>query len=158
MPLPTARHAVPDVGSARGQGPGADACPHSQISCVLWRSQPEHRQIRACPVREVRRAHLREFPEALATASVAQQTYGRCTRQRQIPPRHTTGAVAPEISQDPHVALSAAIQSPTGTHRARLEVGSPHGDPQSLLRNLARTPCSGRTMLRPLANIEFSAT
>ena len=50
MPLPTARHTVPNVGSTRGQGSGADACPHPQIGRLLWRGQPEHRQIRARPV------------------------------------------------------------------------------------------------------------
>ncbi len=157
MPLPTTWNAMPDVGAARGQGPGVDACPDPQIGRLLWRGQPEHRQVRARPVREVRRDHLREFPEAVATASLPRQTNDRRARQRPVPPCRTASAIASQISQDSHLALPATVQPPTGTHRTCLEIGSPHDHAQSILRNLARSPRSRRAMLRPLADLEFSA-
>ena len=94
MPLPTARHAMPDVGAAGDQGSGVDACPHPQISGLFRGGQSEHRQIHPRHVREVRRGHVREFSEETPAASLARQAHGCRSGQRQIPPRHPSPTIA----------------------------------------------------------------
>jgi hypothetical protein len=157
MPLPTARHAMPDLGAARGQGSGADACAHPQIGGLLWRGQSEHRQVRACHVREVRRGHIRELPEEAPATSLARKAYGSRAGQRQIPPCHSACALASAVPKRAQSAVSAAIQPAVGTHRARLEARSPHGHAQPFLRHAGRIARRGRKVFRPLAISQFSA-
>jgi hypothetical protein len=157
MPLPTARHTMPDVGAARGQGSGADACAHPQIGSVLWRGQSEYGQIHTHHVREVRCSHLRDLSEEASAASLARQAHGDRAGQRQVPPRRTSQAIAAEISIRAQLAVSAAVQPAVGTHRAGLEAGSSNGYAQLLLRNPGRRALSSRAMLRPLATTQFGA-
>jgi hypothetical protein len=157
MPLPAAWHPVPDVGAARGQGSGADACAHPQIGGVLWCSQSEYRQIHTRHVREVRRPHFREFSEEAPAASLARQAHGGRPGQRQMPPRNTAKALACEVSGRAQPAISATVQSAAGSYRASLEAGPAHGNAQPILRHLGRTARSSPAVLRPLATIQLSA-
>ncbi len=157
MPLPTARHAMPDVGTARGQGSRADACARPQIGGLLWCGQFEYKEIHTCHVREVRRSHLRELSEEAATASLAQQAHGRRAGQCQVPPRRTSQAIAAEISIRAQLAVSTAVQPAVGTNRAGLEADPSNGYAQLLLRNPGRRAQSSRAMLRPLATTQFGA-
>ena len=157
MPLPTAWHAMSDVGATQGQGSGADACAHPQIGGLLWRGQSAHRQIHTRHVREVRRGHIRELPEEAPAASLARQAHGDRAGQRQIPPRHSACALAATVSKGAQPAFSAAMQSAVGTHRARLEAGSPHGHAQPFLRHVGRTTHRSRAMLRSLATLQSIA-
>lgn len=74
MPFPTTRHPVPDVGAAGDQGSGVAPRPYAQVSGLLWFRQFEHRQIRPLSMRQVRRHHIRRFPEKTAAASLTHQT------------------------------------------------------------------------------------
>jgi len=157
VPLPTAWHTVPDVGAARAQGSGADACANPQIGSVLWCGQSEYRQIHTRHVREVRCAHVREFSEATPAPSLARQAHGCRAGQRQVPPRNTAKALACEISLRAQPAISATVQSAARSYRASLEAGPAHGNAQPILRHLGRIARNSRAMLRPLATIQFSA-
>ena len=157
MPLPTTRHPMPDVGATGDQGPGTDARPHPQICRLLWRGQSEYRQIHTHHVREVRRGYVRNLFEEASAASLARQAHGCRARQRQVPPRNTSQALAAEIPRRTHLAVSATVQSAVGTHRAGLEVGPPHGNAQPLLRHIARIAHHGRQMLRPPATTKLGA-
>ena len=157
MPLPAAWHAMPDVGAARGQGSRADACAHTQIGSLLWRGQSEHGQVRTRHVREVRRRDVRDLSEEAPAASFSGHAHGGRARQRQIPPRNTAQAPAAEISRRAQLAVSTAVQSAIGAHRAGLEAGPPHGYAQPFLRHPGRIAHCGRQMLRPLATTQFGA-
>ena len=157
MPLPAAWHQVPDVGTARDQGSGTDACSDPQICGLLWRRQPEHREVRARHVREVRRGHIRGVFEEASAASLPWQAHGGCIGQRQIPPCRASQAFALEISGRPEAIVSATVQSAVGTYRASLEVGSSYGDAQSVLRYAGRSPRRSLDMFRPLAVSKFDA-
>ena len=155
MPLPTAWHAMPDVGAARDQGSGTDACSRPQIGGLLWRGQFEYRQIHTRHVREIRRGHVRRFPEETPAASLTRQTHGRRAGQRQVPPCRPAGAFTLAVPQGTQPAFPAAIQPAVGAHRACLEAGPPHGNAQPVLRHDERTARCGRAMLRPLATTQF---
>lgn len=86
-------------------------------------------------VRQVRRAHVRSFPEEVAAALFAGQAHGDRAGQREIPPCRVAGAFATAIPQSSEFAVPAAIQSATGPDRAGLEAGTALGDAQPLLRN-----------------------
>lgn len=157
MPLPAARHPVPDVGTARDQGSGADACADPQIRGLLWRRQSEHREVRARHVREVRRSHIRDVFEEASAASLPWQARGGCIGQRQIPPCRTSQALALEISGRHEATVFATVQSAVGADRTRLEVGPSHGNPQPLLRYAKRTALRGLDLFRSLATTKFDA-
>ena len=157
MPLPATWHPVPDVGAARDQGSGTDACANSQISGLLWCRQPEHREVRACHVREVRRGYIRDVFEEAAATSVPRQAHGGCIGQCQIPPCRTSQTIAPEVSRCPDTSVSATVQSAVGAYRARLEVGPSYGNAQSVLRHTGRSALRGLDMFRPLEIPKFDA-
>ena len=158
MPLPATWYPVPDVGTARDQRSGADACAYPQISGLLWCRQFGHRQVRTRDVREVRRGHIRDLSEEAAAASIPRQAHGRGTRQRQIPPCRASQAIALQVSRRPDATVSATVQPAVGTYRASLEVGSPHGNAQSVLRHAGRSALSGLNLLRPLETSKFDAS
>ena len=151
MPLPTARHAVPYVGAARDQGSRAVPCSHPQVSGLLWRCQPRQRQVRPFHVREIRCSDVRGIPEETVAASHARKTHGDRARQRPIPPCHLVGTVTQEIPSGHDLVIPTAIQPTVGSHRAGLEIDSPHGNAQPLLCHPDRSPCRRRHLLRPLA-------
>jgi len=76
MPLPTARHTLPNVDSAGGQGPGVDPCPHTQVDCLLWRGELGDREIRIQSVRHVRRQDIRNIFDVVAASTCPRQTHG----------------------------------------------------------------------------------
>lgn len=158
MPLPAARDAMPDVGAARGQGPGLAPCAHPQVDGLLWRSQSEQRLVRSLHVQEVRCPDVRGLPEKAAAASRTRRTHNHRVGQCQIPPCQTAEAMAAEISQGPHAPVPAALQPAAGAYRAGLEAGSPDGHAQSYLPHVERTARYGWTMLRPLAETQCRAT
>ena len=73
-----------------------------------------------------------------------------CAGQCQVPSRGPAPALASKTSRRAHRAVSAAVQSAAGPHRARLEVGPPHGDAQPVLRHLGRRADRRLNVLRPL--------
>ncbi len=151
MPLPATWHPLPDVGATRGQGPRAAAYAHQKVGGVLWCRQSGQRQIRALHVREVRCSDVRDLSEKAAAPSLARQTHGGRTGQRQIPPCHPIGAFAQEVPQGTGIALLAAIQPAVGSDRASLEVGTPHGHTQPILCHSWRGAHRDRPLLRSLA-------
>ena len=71
--------------------------------------------------------------------------------------RSCAQARASNISRRPHPAVSAAVQSPAGPHRASLEAGPLPGDAQPVLRHLGRRAHRHLHMLRSLENTPFGA-
>ena len=158
MPLPTTWHALSDVGAARDQGSCAEPCSHPQVGRLLRCRQLEHRQVRPLHVRQVQRGHVRDLSEETSAASLARQAHGNCTGQCQVPPRGTSQTLASAISHRAHLAVSAAVQSAAGTHRASLETGPPHGYAQPVLRHPGRIAHRRLKVLRPLEKTKLGAT
>ena len=150
MPLPTTWHPLPDVGAARDQGSGHTPCAHPQVGRLLWCRQLAHRQVRPLHVRQVQCGHVRDLSEDASAASLPRQAHGDCAGQCQVPSRGPAPALASKTSRRAHRAVSAAVQSAAGPHRARLEVGPPHGDAQPVLRHLGRRADRRLNVLRPL--------
>ena len=158
MPLPTTWHALPNVGAARDQGSCAEPCSHPQVSRLLRCRQLEYWQVRPLHVRHVRRGYVRDLSEEASAASLARQAHGDCAGQCQVPPRCPSQTLASEISHRAHLAVSAAVQSTAGTHRASLETGPPHGYAQPFLRHPRRIAHRSRHVLRPLEKTKLSVT
>jgi len=138
MPFPTTGHSLPDVGAARDHGSCAAPCSHPQVGRLLRCRQRAHRQVRPLQVCQVQRGHVRDLSEDASAASLPQQAHGAGAGQCQIPPRGPAQALASEISHRAHPAVSTAVQSAAGPHRASLEAGPPQGDAQPFLRHLGR--------------------
>ena len=66
MPLPTARHTLPDVDSPRDQGSGVDPRAHAQIDRLLWRGELGDGEILIQLVRNVRRQDIRDVSQVIA--------------------------------------------------------------------------------------------
>jgi hypothetical protein len=158
MPLPTTWHSVPHVGAARDQGSGAAPCAHPQVGRLLRGCQFAHRQVHPFAVRHVQRGYVRNLSEDAVAASLSWHAHGAGARQCPVPPRDLAQAVASNISRRAHPAVSAAVQSAAGPHRARLEARPPPGDTQSVLRHPGRRVDRHLHMLRPLENAQLGAT
>lgn len=156
MPLPTTGHSVSHVGATRDQGSGADPCAHPQVGRLLRGYQFAHRHVHPLAVRHVQRGHVRNLSEDAATASLAWHAHG--AGQCPVPPRGPAQARASKISRRARPAVSAAVQSAAGLHRASLEARPPHGDTQPVLRHPGRRVDRHLHMLRPLANAQLGAT
>src|SRR3990172_10562321 len=157
MPFPATRYPVPDVGASGDQGPGIAPCSHAQVGGLFRFRQSEYWQVRPFPMRQVRRPHVRSVPEEVAAASVTWQAHGDRAGQREIPPCPIARAPAEAIPQGSDLAVTAAIQSATGPHRAGLEAGAAFGDAQPLLRHPGRIAHRGRLLFRPMAETKRSA-
>lgn len=157
MPFPATRHTVPDVGAAGDQRPGAVPRTHAQIGGLLWGCELEDWQIRPFDVREIRRAHIRNISKEAAAAPLARQAHGHRARQRPIPPCHIVGTPVAQIPQSAGLAVLAAIQPATGSHRAGLETGAAAGHTQPVLRHLGRIALRSRIMFQLLAKTERGA-
>ena len=158
MPLPTTWHPVSYVGAARNQGSGSAPCPHPQVGGLFRGRQLAHRQVHPLSVRHVQRDHVRDLSEDAAAASLAWYAHGAGTGQCLIPPCGPAQTLASNISRRAHPAVSAAVLSATGSHRASLEVGPPPGEAQPVLRQLGRRADRRLHMLRSLENTQFGAT
>ena len=75
-----------------------------------------------------------------------------------VPGRDRASVALPPDPRRAHPAVSAAVQSATGTHRARLEAHPPHGDTQPVFRHSGRRRDRCLHVLRPLENTQLSAT
>ena len=157
MPLPTTWYPVSHVGAARDQGSGPAPCAHPQVGGLRWRGQPEQRQVRSHHVRDVRCGDVRDLSEDAAAIALPQHTHGAGAGQCPVPPRGPAQTVASKISRRTHPAISAAVQSATGPHRASLEAGPPPGDAQPVLRHLGRRADRRLHVLRLLENTQFEA-
>ena len=157
MPLPTTWHPLPDMGAARDQGSGTDPCAHPPVGRLLWCRQFEPRHVRPLPVRHVRRGHVRDRSEDASAASLPRQMHGDCAGQCHGPPCCPAQARASAISHRAHLAVSAAVQPAAGPHRARLEVGPPHGDAQPCLRHPGRMAHRRLNVRRPLEKTQLGA-
>jgi hypothetical protein len=158
MPLPTTWHPMPDVGATRDQGSDPVPCAHPQVDRVLRGRQFAHRQIHPLFVRHVQCGHVRGLSEDATAASVRQHAYGAGAGQCPVPPCDPAQTVAAKVSRRAHPAVSAAVQSAAGPHRAGLEAGPPHGDAQPVLRHPGRRADRRLHLLRPLEKSEFGAT
>ena len=157
MPFPTTRHTVPDVGAPGGQRPGAIPCAHAQVGGLLRGGEFEDGQIRPLDVREIRRPHVRNFPEEAVAAPLARQAHGHRARQCPIPPCHIIGAPVTRIPEGIDPVVLAAIQPAAGSHRAGLEAGAATGHTQPVLRHSGRIATRSRIMFRLLAKTECGA-
>ena len=138
MPRPATWHALPHVGTAGRKRPDPTACTNPQVGGVLRSSASAHRQIGDRLRAEIQRRILSTLPGALAQASLAWQAPDLRARQRQVPPRPRTAAVAAPAPQGAHPTILAAIQSRAQPDRQSLEADPPIGHTQSTL------PDSGR--------------
>ena len=155
MPLPTARHTLPNVDSAGGQRPGADPCTHAQVDCLLWRGELGDWKIRIQPVRHVRRQNIRNVFDVAATSTCPRQTHGDRLGQRPIPPCQATRAAAAQILQSADAPIPAAVQPAVGANRTSLETHPTFGHPQPVLRDSWRGARRRAEMLRSLANAKL---
>ena len=155
MPLPTAWHPVPDVGATRDQGSGATPCVHPQVGRLFRGRQFAHRQVHSLPVRHVQRGHVRDLSEDATATSLPRHAHGAGVRQCPVPPRRPPQVLAAKISRRAHPAVSAAVQSAAGSHRASLEAGSPPGNAQSVLCDLGRRADRRLHLLRSLESPQF---
>ena len=157
MPFPATRYPLPHVGTPGRQGPRRDPCLNPQVYRLLRRGQSSPWQIHSLNIPHIRCSYLRGIPENIVAASRAQQTDGRDTRQCPLPPRQTAQAAAAKASSAPRIAVSTAVQSATGSHRAGLEVGASIGHAQPVLCPPGGCEKRHRLMLRPVAKTQFSA-
>ena len=157
VPLPTARHTLPNVGSPRGQRPGVDPRAHAQIDSLLWRGELGDREIRIQLVRHVRRQNIRDISQVTTAPPHARQTHGNRLGQRPIPPRQVTRAVVAKASQGADPPIPAAVQPAVGADRASLETDPTLGHPQPILRDAWRGAGRCRAVLRTMAKAQLSA-
>ncbi len=155
MPLPAARHTLPNVDCARGQRPGVDPCTHPQVDCLLWRSEPGDREIRIQPVRHVRRQNIRNVLDAVAAPTDPRKTHGDRLGQRPVPPCQATRANAAQISKSADTAIPAAIQPAVGTNRTSLETHPTLGHPQPVLRDTCRGTRRCPAMLHSVDKVQL---
>lgn len=138
MPLPTARHTLPNVGYTRGQRPGADPCAHAQVDCLLWRGESGDRKIRIQPVRYVRCKNIRGVFVVVVASTHPRQTHGDRLGQRPIPPCQATRATATQIPQSADALVPTAIQPAVGADRTSLETHPTFGHTQPIRRDAWR--------------------
>lgn len=155
MPLPTARHTLPNVDSAGGQRPGADPCTHTQVDCLLWRGELGDREIRIQLVRHVRCQNIRNVFDVVAAPTCPRKTHGDLLGQRQVPPCQATRTAAAQIPQSADAPIPAAIQPAIGANRTSLETHPTLGHPQPVLRDTWRGARSRAAMLRSVAKAQL---
>lgn len=154
MPLPAARHALPHVGSARGQRPRINPCPHTQIDSLLRRGELGNREIRIQPMRHVRCQNIRIISQSAAAPTHARQAHGDRLGQRPVPPRQVTRAIPAKASQGTDPLISAAVQPAVSADRTRLETHPTPGHPQQVFRNAWRCTCGCAAMLHTMAKTQ----
>lgn len=154
MPLPTARHTLPNVDSTGGQRPGIDPRTHAQVDCLLWGG--EFGNGKACIqfVRNVRCQNIRDVSEVVAAPTCTRKTHGHRLGQRPVPPCQVTRTAAAQTSQSADAPVPAAIQSAVGANRTSLETHPTLGYPQPVLRDAWRGTRSRAAMLRSVAKTE----
>jgi len=157
MSLPTTWVALPNVDTARNQGSDPAACADSKVRGLLRRGQPQQRSVRTHDVHRLQRRDLSELPQATAPSSPLRPSHGDRTRQCPLPSRCTPGPVFAPLRSTPQAPVSAALQPPTRTHRASLQVSPATRNAQSLLRYTPRGLGGRRRLLRPLATAQSSA-
>ena len=156
MPSPAARHTLPHVGTTGTQRPGIAPRADTQVNRLLWRGESRQRGVCLFAVRKIRCRNIPPIFETVGTPPSAWQAHGGGAGQRPIPPCNTAQAMAAEIPQSFDPAVSATIQSATGTYRARLEIGAADGDTQSLLCRIGRACFCRRILLRPMEETQRS--
>lgn len=157
MPLPAARYTLPHVGAPGRKRPYPAACAHPQVSSLLRRGQHTCRQAGHCLRAKIQRRFFRALSEETAQASLAQQTYGRDSGQRQVPPRLRATYLSASASKNTHAIVPATLQSRTQSNRACLEAHPTIGHPQPAFPDAGwrRRGCA-RT-LRTLGKTESTA-
>ena len=155
MPFPAAWHALPNVGAAGVERPGAIACAHSQVDGLLRGRQLAFRKIRIFPERAIRCGDVRSVSEKTLAASLTRYAHGDRAGQCPIPPCHFTGPAVTQIQESVDLAVSATVQPTIGSSRACVEAGTSLGDTQSVLPHLGRIGFCRRVMFRPVEKIQF---
>lgn len=157
MPFPATRYTLSHVGPARGQGSSSDPCFHSQIHCLLWRGQPTEREVRLCNLTRIQCGHVRSFFEKASSPPITSEEDSRHIGQCSLPPCQAAQAVIEKAPEVPRAVVPASIQSPTGSNRASVEVGSSIGHTQSVLCQPGRGTHRHRSLFRSLAKAQLSA-
>ncbi len=157
MPLPATWYALPNVGAAGVEGPGAIARAHTQVDGLLWSRQLAFRKICPFPERTIRCGDVRSVSEKALAASLTRHAHGDRAGQCTIPPCHFTGSAVAQIQESVDLAVSATVQPTIGSSRARVEAGTSLGDTQSVLPHLGRIGFRRRVMFRPVEKTQFCA-
>lgn len=157
MPLPAAWYALPHVGTPGRERPCPAACTHPQVGSLLRSGQRTYRQAGHRLRAKIQRRFFRALSEETTQASFAQQTHGRDSGQRQVPPRPRATYLSASASQNTHAIVLATLQSRAQSNRARLEAHTPIGHPQPAFPDAGqRRRCCART-LRALGKTESTA-
>jgi len=151
MSLPATRFALSHVGASGGQRSHPPACADPQIHCLLWGRQLAHREVRPSDVQGLQRRDFPTFSRAAAGLSNAPTPHDRSARQCSLSSRGAPGSVPAPACSTPATAVSAAVQSPARSDRARLEADPAPCNSQSLLPHARRTARSRQCLLQSLA-------
>jgi len=154
MSLPATRLALPNVDTARDQGPRPAACADSQVRGLLRCGEPQYGKVRTHDVRSLQCRDLPGLPQATAAASASRPPHGAGTGQRPRSPRRTPRSIPSPLRSAHQALVPAALQSTTRPHRTSLEARPTARHSQSLLRYTPRGPGSHRRLLRSLAKTQ----
>jgi hypothetical protein len=157
MSLPTARFALPHVGTTGDQGSNLAARAHSQVGGLLWCRQPAKRSVRSHDVHDFQCRHVPELSQAPAAPTDTRAAHDAGTGQRSVSSRGPLGPIFAQPRSKPTAVVSAAIQPATGSDRTRLEADPASRNAQPVLRDASRSAQSCQRLLRPLAPTKQSA-
>ena len=157
MSFPTARFALPHVGTAGNQGPHLAACADPQVRRLLWRRQLAQWSVRSHDVRDFQRRHVPELSPASAAPADSRTAHDAGTGQRSVSSRDPLGAIFAPPRSTSTAGVSTAIQPATGPDRTSLEADPAPRNAQPVLRNASRSAQSRQRLLRPLAPTKQSA-
>src|ERR1035437_6376272 len=150
--LPATRLPMPDVDSARNQGPGLAACSHAAQRRIFWRGAiarwevyvlPRNRQVQW---RELFRIHEEPAPQQHPNRSPG----GGDHRQRQIPSCPSPPAMARRTYPRLFSGLSAALLAGPQPYRTSLEAYTASLPAQSLLQPTGSGDRFSRSLVPPM--------
>ena len=157
MSLPTARFALPHVGTTGNQGSDLAARADPQVRRLLWSRQPAKRSVRSHDVQDFQCRHVPELSQAPAAPTDTRAAHDAGTGQRSVSSRDPLGAIFAPPRSASTTGVSAAIQPATGPDRTSLEADPAPRNAQPVLRNASRSAQSRQRLLRPLAPTKQSA-
>src|SRR5208283_248925 len=157
MSLPTARFALPHVGTTGNQGSDLAARADPQVRRLLWCRQLAQWSVRSHDVRDFQRHHVPELSQAPAAPTHTRTAYDAGTGQRSLSSRDPLGPIFAQPRSKPTAVVSATIQPATGPDRTSLEADPTPRNTQPVLRDASRSAQSRQRLLRWLAPTKQSA-
>jgi hypothetical protein len=157
MSLPTARFALPHVGTTGNQGSNLAARADPQVRRLLWCRQPAQRSVRSHDVHDFQCRHVPELSQAPAAPTDTRAAHDAGTGQRSVSSRDPLGPIFAQPRSKPTAVVSAAIQPATSPDRTRLEADPTPRNAQPVLRDASRSAQSCQCLLRWLAPTKQSA-